>query len=191
MEFEAFRLRECISKDKSRIDKFRFDDFVVNLIGGNALVIVRYYKYDAIVKDSDISQRELHQLISADSVFGRQLKDEAFYNRHNLYGQKIGLEYGMDSYYFEIKGVGPQAIQLSRNFTYSDIINADDLLSVRLNAIIMEKYSAFIKDQRLSNSLYGIWKENEAEKEKRKKQILKEEEERRRKQEELEEFLNS
>ena len=191
MEFEAFRLRECISKDKSRIDKFRFDDFVVNLIGENALVIVRYYKYDSIVKDSDISQRELHEMISADSVFGRQLKDEAFYNRYNLYDQKINLEYGMDSYSFEIKGVGPQAIQLSRNFTYEDIVNADDSLSLRLNSIIQEKYLGFLKDKRLSNSLYETWQKEELEREKRMKQILEEERIRLIKQKELEEFLNS
>lgn len=191
MEFEAFRLRECISKDKSRIDKFRFDDFVVNLIGENALVIVRYYKYDSIVKDSDISQRELHEMISADSVFGRQLKDEAFYNRYNLYDQKINLEYGMDSYSFEIKGVGPQAIQLSRNFTYEDIVNADDSLSLRLNSIIQEKYLGFLKDKRLSNSLYETWQKEELEREKRMKQILEEERIRIIKQQELEEFLNS
>ena len=191
MEFEAFRLRECISKDKSRIDKFRFDDFVVNLIGENALVIVRYYKYEAIVKDSDISQRQLHEMISADSIFGRQLKDEAFYNRYNLYDQKIDLEYGMDSYSFEIKGVGPQAIQLSRNFTYEDIVNADDSLSLRLNSIIQEKYLGFLKDKRLSNSLYETWQKEELEREKRMKQILEEERIRIKKQQELEEFLNS
>lgn len=191
MEFEAFRLRECISKDKSRIDKFRFDDFVVNLIGENALVIVRYYKYEAIVKDSDISQRQLHEMISADSIFGRQLKDEAFYNRYNLYDQKINLEYGMDSYSFEIKGVGPQAIQLSRNFTYEDIVNADDSLSLRLNSIIQEKYLGFLKDKRLSNSLYETWQKEELEREKRMKQILEEERIRIKKQQELEEFLNS
>ena len=191
MEFEAFRLRECISKDKSRIDKFRFDDFVVNLIGENALVIVRYYKYEAIVKDSDISQRQLHEMISADSIFGRQLKDEAFYNRYNLYDQKIDLEYVGDSYSFEIKGVGPQAIQLSRNFTYEDIVNADDSLSLRLNSIIQEKYLGFLKDKRLSNSLYETWQKEELEREKRMKQILEEERIRIKKQQELEEFLNS
>lgn len=191
MEFEAFRLRECISKDKSRIDKFRFDDFVVNLIGENALVIVRYYRYGAIVKDSDISQRQLHEMISADSVFGRQLKDEAFYNRNNIYNQKIDLEYAGDSYSFEIKGVGPQAIQLSRNFTYEDIVNADDSLSLRLNSIIQEKYLGFLKDKRLSNSLYETWQKEELEREKRMKQILEEERIRIIKQQELEEFLNS
>lgn len=191
MEFEAFRLRECISKDKSRIDKFRFDDFVVNLIGENALVIVRYYRYNSIVKDYDISQRQLHEMISADSVFGRQLKDEAFYNRYNLYDQKIDLEYAGDSYSFEIKGVGPQAIQLSRNFTYEDIVNADDSLSLRLNSIIQEKYLGFLKDKRLSNSLYETWQKEELEREKRMKQILEEERIRIIKQQELEEFLNS
>jgi hypothetical protein len=60
-----------------------------------------------------------------------------------------------------------------------------------LNSIIQEKYLGFLKDKRLSNSLYETWQKEELEREKRMKQILEEERIRIIKQQELEEFLNS
>ena len=114
MNFDAYRLRGCIRKDKSRIEKSYFDDFIIDMVGDNALLIARYYKYPAITRDSDSASRQLHALISRDASTGSQLKDVAQNNRFNLFEKKIEVRFGVDSYDFEIKGVGSQAIRLSR-----------------------------------------------------------------------------
>ena len=191
MNFDAYRLRGCIRKDKSRIEKSYFDDFIIDMVGDNALLIARYYKYPAITRGSDSASRQLHALISRDASTGSQLKDAAQNNRFNLFEKKIEVRFGVDSYDFEIKGVGSQAIRLSRNFTYDEIVNASDSISMLLSDLIDDEYSGFLKSESLTRSLKETWLKEEAEREKRMKEIKEAEDERKRKQEELEAFLNS
>lgn len=191
MNFDAYKLRGCILKDKSRIEKSYFDDFIIDMIGDNALLIVRYYKYTEIARDSDATSRQLHNLISHDASMDSQLRDAAQNNRFNLFEKKVEVKFGLDSYYFEIKGAGPQAIRLSRNFTYDEIVNASDSISNLLNELVFDEYSSFLNSESLVNSLKETWQKEEAEREKRMKEIKEAEDERKRKQEELEAFLNS
>ena len=191
MNFDAYRLRGCILKDKSRIEKSYFDDFIIDMVGDNALLVARYYKYPAITRDSDSESRQLHALISCDASTGSQLKDAAQNNRFNLFEKKIEVRFGADSYDFEIKGVGSQAIRLSRNFTYDEIVNAGDSISKLLSDLIDDEYSGFLKSESLTRTLKETWLKEEAEREKRMKKIKEAEDERKRKQEELEAFLNS
>lgn len=191
MNFEGYKLRGCIFKAKSEIENYRFDNFTVEFVGENGLGIVKYCKYRDIINDSDITERQLHKIIDYSASRGDELKDEAIYNKFNLFEKKVDVEYFGDTYSFEIKGVGPQAIKLTRNFTYDEIAECGDEVSELLYSTIHDRYLQYLEDDVLIKTLKETWQKEESDKKRRLEKVKKEEEIRRKKQQELEEFLAS
>ncbi|MBQ9025590.1 MAG: hypothetical protein IJ104_04330 [Methanobrevibacter sp.] len=191
MNFEGYKLRGCIFKAKSEIENYRFDNFTVEFVGENGLGIVKYCKYRDIINDSDMTERQLHEIIDYAASRADELKDEAAYNRFNLFEKKVDVGYLSDSYSFEIKGVGPQAIKLTRNFTYDEIAECGDCVSEQLYITIRDKYSQYLENDALIKILKESWQKEESDKKRRLEKVKEEEEIRCKKLQEIEEFLAS
>ena len=198
MELEAYILKGCISENKYRIKNNHFNiiegtinEFIIDNAGYNALTIISYYKYEEIFNSNNSTEKQLHELISSDARSAHYLKEEALDNQLDIYNQKVSVDIGKDSYSFEIKGVGPIAIKISKEFTYDEIIKANDVICKELKDICYKKYSNNLNDINLTSNLQNEWKEDYKQKQELRSKTLEEEEIRRQKQKELEEFLNS
>ena len=198
MELEAYILKGCISENKYRIENNRFsivegtiNEFIIDGVGYNALTIISYYKYEEIFNSNNSTEKQLHELISSNARSPYFLKEEALDNQFDIYNQKVDVDIGKDSYSFEIEGVGPIAIKISKEFTYDKIIKADDVICKELKDICYKKYANNLNNISLTSKLQNEWEKDFKEKQELRSKTLEAEEIRRQKQKELEEFLNS
>ena len=198
MELEAYILKGCIGENKYRIENNHFriiedtiNEFIIESAGYNALTIISYYKYEEIFNSNNSTEKQLHELISKDARSAYYLKEEALDNQLDIYNQKVSVDIAKDTYSFEIKGVGSIAIKISKEFTYDEIIKAEDVICKELKDICYTKYSNNLNDINLTSKFQNEWEEDFKKKQELRSKTLAAEEIKRQKQKELEEFLKS
>ena len=199
MEYEAFKFRSVIFWDKSRLIRHHISvvsygglyDFIIDSAGHNALDIVAFFKYREIINSNNTLEKQLHEIISSRITNPRVLKDTAYENRFDLYNTKVYFKVNGYTYTFKVDGIGPQAVKITAQITYDDIVFSNNEIESSLRSVIKDKYSSKFNDAVFIKRVDTEWEENEAHKNEVKKEVMKEEEIRLQKQKELEDFLNS
>lgn len=196
MQFEAFKLRSVIFENKFKIDGKKFEvegkllpyEFIIHDIGHNALDIVAFFKYRKIVSSPGPIENQLNQLISKTSN-ASVLRRVAFDRKYYLYNENVNVDIYGDDYTFKIDGVGPEAIKITIQITYDDIVTSNNALESILRDLITTIYHDELNDAELIEKINLMWNKEEAEKQKIREEDPREEEIMAQKQKELDEFL--
>lgn len=199
MEYEAYRLRGVIFDNRYRLERKKVSlesdmstyEFIVHDIGHNALDISGFFRYYEIVGSSGSIEEQLHDIIAGRTNNASVLKRVADERKHYIYDEKVYLDVDGYEYTFKIDGIGPQAVKISIQVTYDEILSSNKPLESMLKDIINTLYSSSFNNERLIKEIREKWETEEADKQKIRDAVLKEEEIKRQKQKELEDFLNS
>jgi len=192
----VFRVFQILANSGQYLDGKKFEvegkllpyEFIIHDIGHNALDIVAFFKYRKIVSSQGPIENQLNQLISKtsnDSVLRRVAFDRKYY----LYNENVNVDIYGDDYTFKIDGIGPEAIKITIQITYGEIVTSNNALESILRDLITTIYHDELNDAELIEKINFEWNKEEAEKQKIREEVQREEEIRAQKQKELEEFL--
>ena len=112
MDYEGFKLKSFIFQKRHLLEKKHFSlpgdcdevyDFMIDVVGHNALDISTFSKYGDIARRSNRMEKDLHYLISYNAKLASTLAIEAAEKAYKLYDERIDININNVDYTFKIE----------------------------------------------------------------------------------------